>query len=125
MSALYLASRRPTDVEAYNTARISLCRPWCGLIIAILLGCRPGTGAAQWVAYNDHAPGVIGTQTHIKATTYNARGTLQTNAGYMKDIETGTDLPVSLTITTSGSISYGSTAGVPNAGTVPAMEMRL
>jgi len=37
---------------------------------------------ADWVAYNDHVPGVLGSQTHTNATTNNIR--LQTSGPLKK-----------------------------------------
>src|SRR5258706_5259858 len=70
---------------------------------------------AQWVAYNDHAPGSIGTQTHTNATTNNIRlGT----SGPLKNIANGTNLPVTLSITRSGTgISYATLGASPLSAT--------
>src|ERR1041384_4383865 len=56
-----------------------------------------GAGKAQWVAYNDNVPG---SATHPNATTNNIR--LQMS-GALKDVVTGTNLPVTLAITHSSS----------------------
>ena len=70
---------------------------------------------AQFVAFNDHAPGA---GTSPNATTYDVFGAGVGSAGPLKDINTGATLPVTLTITTSGSgIAPAGTQGRPVVGT--------
>ena len=72
---------------------------------------------AQFVAFNDHAPGTIGVTTHSNATTWNIFGNAPGASGALKDINSGTNLPVTVTITRTGTINTSSTAGNPGAGT--------
>lgn len=75
---------------------------------------------SQWVAYNDHYAGAT---THPYATAWNALGTLSGapgNSGYLRNIVSGTNLPVTLTIT-NYNMTYGYTAGAPAAGTPAAL----
>src|SRR5258705_1426617 len=70
---------------------------------------------AQWVAYNDHSPGSIGTQTAPNTTTNNIR--LQTSAP-LKNSTNGAVLPVNLAITRSGTgISYANLGANAQGGT--------
>lgn len=72
---------------------------------------RPSVG---WVAFNDH---VAGAGTHPNTTTWNIFGDSPGNSGYLKDINTGTNLPARLIITYSGTVQRASTAGRPAPGT--------
>ena len=71
----------------------------------------------QFVAFNDHAPGTIGVTTHSNATTWNIFGNSPGASGPLKDIVSGATLPVTVTITRSGTVNASPTAGNPNAGT--------
>ena len=75
-----------------------------------------------WTAFNDL---FAGNGTGRYTTAWNLYGTLggaPGNAGPLTNAVTGERLPVILTITTSGSISQGTTSGAPNPGT-PAYEL--
>ncbi|MGC8743043.1 MAG: lamin tail domain-containing protein [Verrucomicrobiia bacterium] len=72
---------------------------------------RPSAG---WIAFNDHVPGA---GTHPNTTTWNIFGDSPGNAGYLKDINNGTNLPARLIITYSGTVQRASTAGRPAPGT--------
>ncbi len=76
----------------------------------------PWLTCGQWVAYNDHVPGTIGSQTHLNATLYNARYA-PTNTGPLKNIQTGATLPVTMTYTVSGGVGWITSAATPNPGT--------
>ena len=72
-------------------------------------------GLAQFVAYNDHAPGA---GTSPNTTTYDIFDNPPGASGPLKDSKTGATLPVVLTISNSGtSIAPASTQGSPAAGT--------
>ncbi|HUS34207.1 MAG TPA: lamin tail domain-containing protein [Verrucomicrobiae bacterium] len=80
----------------------------CALILPLPI-------SAQWVAYNDHAPGPGTSQ---NATTWDVFGNPPGSSGPLKDIATGATLPVSLTIAQSGAgISSSNTQGIPSPGT--------
>ncbi|HWD91524.1 MAG TPA: lamin tail domain-containing protein [Verrucomicrobiae bacterium] len=66
------------------------------------------------MAFNDHSPG-SGTATN--ATTWNIVGNSPGTNGALKDIDSGTALPVTVTITRTGSITTGPTGGNPDPGT--------
>jgi hypothetical protein len=86
-----------------------------GLMLAAVLG-LPGLASGQFVAFNDHVPGTIGTQTHANTTTWNVANAAPGATGLLKDITSGVNTPVTVTITLTGTPTYGGTAGVPNAG---------
>src|SRR2546426_11912632 len=75
---------------------------------------------AQWVAFNDHVPGNIGTQTSSNATTLKipvVGGPTTTNIA-LKNVSNGTNLPVTLTISRSANGVLGqSQASIPASGT--------
>jgi hypothetical protein len=74
-----------------------------------------GGMASMWVAYNDHIPGVIGTQTSSNASTINCLSS--GNWGYLKNIADGSTLSAIMTATYSGSVVGGDVAGTPYPGT--------
>ncbi|HEY6226067.1 MAG TPA: lamin tail domain-containing protein, partial [Verrucomicrobiae bacterium] len=70
---------------------------------------------AQFVAFNDHAPGA---GTSPNATTYDVFGAGVGAAGPLKDITTGATLPVTLTITiTPSGVVPAAAQGSPAVGT--------
>jgi len=69
-----------------------------------------GGGSGGFVAFNDH---VVGGGTHANTTTYAGNGT---SAGLLKDVSTGVDTGVTLTITQSG-VSYARNGAAPVNGT--------
>jgi Lamin Tail Domain/CotH kinase protein len=71
-------------------------------------------GRAQFVAFNDHAPG---SGTAANATTWNIMGNSPGSSGALKDVDSGSALPVTVTITRTGSISTGPTGANPDPGT--------
>jgi len=79
------------------------------------IGSPGGEPEVEWTAFNDH---VAGAGTHANATTYAANGT---SSGPLKDINTGSSLPVVLGTGHSG-VRYAGTQGYPAAGT-PAYEI--
>ncbi len=72
---------------------------------------------AQFVAFNDHAPGTIGSTTSSNATTYNIFGRAPGTSGLLEDVASGSSLGVTLTITTNGWVVASSAAGNPSPGT--------
>ena len=76
-----------------------------------------GPGRAQFVAFNDHAPGAIGVTTSSNATTWNIFGNNPGASGALKDINSGTNLPVTVTITRTGTVNAAATGANPNSGT--------
>ena len=66
--------------------------------------------AAQFTAYNDI---VAGPTTHVSTTSFAPNAT---PSGPMKDIVSGADTSVTLTVTTSG-VNYEDLTGIPAAGT--------
>src|SRR5438093_8016804 len=77
------------------------------LCIAVSVG-LDGRAQAQWVAFNDYAPGVV---THSNATTYGPG-----QSGRLKNIASGAALGVSVTVTAAGGAG-GNVAGWPTYGT--------
>ena len=75
--------------------------------VSITVNVAPGT--SLWVAFNDHVAGTIGTQTASNATVYSVPGVGAPagSSGALKDIAAGTNLPVTLTITSSGTPTGG------------------
>src|SRR5581483_11585322 len=69
---------------------------------------------AQFVAFNDHAPGA-GTAPNV--TTWNIDGASPGSSGALVDIDSGATLSVQLTISHSGSIFEGGSAGNPDPNT--------
>jgi hypothetical protein len=69
---------------------------------------------AQWVAFNDHAPG---TGTHANTTRYHAFTNGNPNSGVLRNSNSGTNLPVVLTISVSAGVVGQSSAANPAAGT--------
>ena len=76
----------------------------CYICVALLLS---ASAFGQWVAFNDHAPGV---GTHPNATTFSP-GT----SGTLKNITNGAAVAASVSITTVSSVA-GPIQGVPNYG---------
>lgn len=71
--------------------------------------------SAQFVAYNDHAPGA---GTSPNATSWDVFGNPPGATGFLKDSKSGTNLPVTLTITVSeAGVLPAGTQGSPAAGT--------
>ena len=90
----------PTSVSAFaGILRASL------LLAAIMPMAR-----AEFSAYNDI---VSGPATHANTTLYAPNAT---SSGLMKDIDTGANTPVTLTVSQSG-VGYESSTAVPSAGT--------
>src|SRR5262245_33569424 len=74
-----------------------------------------GTAAAQFVAFNDHAPGA---GTSANTTTWNVFGDAPGSSGPLKNVSTGANLPVTLTITRSATgVTAASSQGSPSSGT--------
>jgi len=86
--------------------------PRPGITLSLAMALFGFSARAEWVAYNDHVPG---SGTSPNATTNNIR--LQTS-GFLKEITTGTNLPVTLSITRSGlGITYTISGTGPAPGT--------
>ena len=83
-------------------------------LVAILFFVLPAA-KAQFVAYNDHAPGA---GTAVNTTTWNVFGDSPGSTGVLKDIKTGATLPVTLTITrTQTGVGGASSQGSPSSNT--------
>ncbi|HYE33253.1 MAG TPA: lamin tail domain-containing protein [Methylomirabilota bacterium] len=89
--------------------RTQLLRPLVGALALV----AAYSVQAQFVAYNDHAPGA---GTAVNATTWNALGAAPGASGFLKDIQTGANLTVRLSITSAGAIGDAAQAQ-PAAGT--------
>ncbi|MEA3367253.1 MAG: hypothetical protein U9R68_03955, partial [Planctomycetota bacterium] len=74
-------------------------------------GSATGVPSAGFVTYNDH---IAGPGTHASTTTYAAIGTA---SGFLKDIDTGADTSVTLTVSDSGGLSYQNYQAYPAPGT--------
>ncbi|HMJ91041.1 MAG TPA: immunoglobulin domain-containing protein [Candidatus Acidoferrum sp.] len=86
------------------------------LLFALSLFGLPLIGKSQWVAFNDHA---ATNTTHVNATRWNVFGTANGApgaSGLLKNISSGANLPVTLTIANSGASAAG-TQGQPAVGT--------
>jgi hypothetical protein len=103
-----------TEQSAPGCFRRAIGRCFFSSFLLLLLAWN---SAAQFVAYNDHAPGMIGVTTHSNATTWNIFGNPPGAGGSLKDITTGADLPVLVTITPSGAVNPAPNAANPNPGT--------
>src|SRR5437899_1870116 len=83
-----------------------------GLLFWLLITVRC---AAQFVAFNDHAPGA---GTAPNTTTWNVLGDAPGSSGPLRDINNGASLPVTLTITRTGTgVTGAGTQGDPAPGT--------
>ena len=90
-------------------------RTWFqGLITGTALAFSIAVSHAQFVAFNDHAPG---SGTAPNTTTWNVEGQPPGRTGALKNINTGADLPVILTITVSGNVTFEGSQGNPSPGT--------
>lgn len=82
--------------------------------LCILVAARPYVSTAQWVAYNDHASGP---GTHPNATRFNILGEEDGTNGFLKNVFTGTPLPVKLTISREGVVLGDPSGSNPAPGT--------
>jgi hypothetical protein len=74
-----------------------------------------GFSFTNFVAFNDHAPGIIGSQTSPNATTIDCSAA---GSGYLRNIVNGAVLNARMTVTVSGTgLTTGTTVGVPAPGT--------
>jgi len=78
-----------------------------------VLACVPAANA-QFVAFNDHD---AGPGTAPNTTTYSADPAAGTSTGALKNISTGATLPVTLTVTVGGNVTFEGTQGNPSPGT--------
>ena len=90
-----------------------------GSKIAVGVLLLTATAHAQFVAYNDHAPGP-GTGPYT--TTWNVEGQPPGRTGALTNavagaLPLGTRLPVTLTITIAGNVTYEGAQGNPSPGT--------
>ena len=90
----------------------------CSLLFAL---CITAATQAQptlvWTAFNDH---YAGPGTSQYATAWNVFGTTSGapgNSGPLTNSANGATLPATLTITSSGNVGQGTSAGAPNSGT--------
>src|SRR5207237_10461003 len=89
-------------------------RTWFqGLITGTALAFSIAVSHAQFVAFNDHAPG---SGTAPNTTTWNVEGQPPGRTGALKNINTGAELPVILTSTASGSVTFEGSEGRPSDG---------
>lgn len=90
-------------------------RTWFpGFLAGIILFLSGAISTAQFVAFNDHAPG---TNTAVNTTTWNVNGDAPGRTGPLKEITTGLNLPITLTITVSGNMTGEGSQALPAAGT--------
>ena len=92
-------------------------RPWVRIAALAVSLAIPRGSHAQFVAFNDHAPGTVGVTTHSNATTWNIFGNSPGAGGALRDINSGATLPVTVLIANSGTVNASSAATNPNAGT--------
>src|SRR5207247_8585872 len=97
------------------TPSLHYCIPARLLLLGLLLGMSAARG--QFVAFNDHAPGTIGVTTHSNATTWNIFGNSPGSSGTLKEIATGSALPVTLTIARNGTVNAAPSGANPSPGT--------
>src|SRR5215216_5290026 len=86
----------------------------CSLKLLVPLIICNGIAHAQFVAFNDHAPGA---GTAANTTTWNVNGDTPGRTGPLKNILTGADLPVVLTISVTGAVTGEGSQGQPAPGT--------
>ena len=90
-------------------------RSWIVLGTAFLsLSILPGL--AQFVAFNDHAPGAFGVTTDLNTTFWNILGNVPGPTGALMNIGTGEILPVYVEISVVGTASALATASNPDPG---------
>src|SRR5262245_1765797 len=90
-------------------------RNWFRTLTAgILITFANGIAVAQFVAFNDHAPGPI---TSPNATTWDVNGASPGRIGPLKDIVTGANLAATLTIIVTGNVTGEGSQALPSAGT--------
>ena len=82
--------------------------------LAILLVPFFPPASAQWIAFNDHAPG---TGTHTNASRLHVTAVGNPASGFLRNISSGTNLPVTLSITTNAAVLMQSSAANPAPGT--------
>src|SRR6476659_4935921 len=90
-----------------------------GSKIAVGILLLTATAHAQFVAYNDHAPGP---GTSLYTTTWNVEGQPPGRTGSLTNavagaLPLGAQLPVTLTITIAGNVTFEGTQGNPSPGT--------
>jgi hypothetical protein len=85
-----------------------------GTSAPVTITVQSGVPSSSWVAFNDHAPGGL---THVNTTIWNVLGDAPGSTGSLKNITNGSTLPVTLTITRSGSVQGGGLTDYPSAGT--------
>src|SRR4029078_11015304 len=71
------------------------------IVVLVLFVLGSARLQAQFVAFNDHGPGVVGVTTHTNATTWNIFGNPPGASGPLKDVQSGLELPAKVTITKS------------------------
>src|SRR4026209_895897 len=76
--------------------------------LGLLLVLGSGVAQAPFAAFNDHAPGM---GTAPNTTTWNVNGDPPGRTGPLKDIISGADLPVTLTITVTGALTRAGSQG--------------
>jgi hypothetical protein len=91
---------------------------WFRGVVTVLLSSTV-LSQAQWVAFNDHAPGTGSGQ---YTTTWNVEGQPPGRTGPLTNavagvLPLGAQLPVTLTITVAGNVTYEGAQGNPSPGT--------
>ena len=81
-------------------------------ILVLLVSFLP-PASAQWIAFNDHGPGTL---THSNASRFHIFAGGNPASGFLRNISSGTNLPVTLAITTNG-VAKNASTGTPAPGT--------
>ena len=83
-----------------------------GVALALISFLSPAS--AQWIAFNDHGPGTL---THSNASRFHIFLGGNPASGFLRNISSGTNLPVMLTMTTNSGVVKNASTGNPTAGT--------
>lgn len=68
----------------------------------------------QWIAFNDHAPGL---GTHTNASRFHVFANGNPSSGFLRNINNGTNLTATITLTTNATVVMQSSAANPAPGT--------
>src|SRR5205085_1007912 len=100
-----------TDVIEQLTFAVFMHKSLLAKIVPVLTGLACATAAhAQFVAFNDHD---AGPGTAPNTTTYTADPASGISTGSLKNISTGASLPITLTVTAAGNVTFEGTQGNP------------
>src|SRR5438552_2939887 len=86
------------------------------VLIVVAASVSATVAHGQFVAFNDHAPGT-GTAANTTTWTADAVDYPNANTGPLKNITSGANLPVTVTASMQGNITWEGTQGNPAAGT--------